>query len=233
MLKKGNAGVILLIVLLFVLVVAMSIYIVVDKTYTLKNKGSNNDALQESETNNEESVIGIVTELFKKTILQQKGVTGCDINTITTIDSEENLTIFYIKYEIEYNDDYFGIGREANKWTANMSNEILVEKINSGYEIIEVATGGLYSVQPILIERAFLNHMFSINGVNKCGVKLCEFEKEMDDAVIYHIIFDVQSNLMMDAMNGEIKEDNWVENNDVHASFSKENGLYVLGNMEI
>lgn len=101
---------------------------------------------------------------------------------------------------------------------------------NEKYNIIESTTGygNKISAKEELGKLAFIKYLKSIKGVTNYRIKQCNYEKNIGNELVFHIVFDVQSNPIMDARNGTITSNNWVENKNVWVQMIEENGTYVF-----
>ncbi len=110
------------------------------------------------------------------------------------------------------------------------SNYITVMKQDNKYNIINSATGGKISAKDELGKLAFIKYLKSLDNINvrSYRIKQCEYEKTIENELVFHIIFDVQSDPIMDAGNGNNKSDNWVENKNVWVYMIESNGEYLV-----
>lgn len=172
-----------------------------------------------------------IKKLFGQELTNTVGIVDYNITSCEKIDSAGNLYIYKIVYDFKYNDKFIGSDRVVGTDTVNDKSMYVTVMLENGkYNIIESTTGygNKISAKEKLGKLAFIKYLKSIKGVTNYRIKQCNYEKNIGDELVFHIVFDVQSNPIMDAGNGTITSDNWVENKDVWVQMIEENGTYVF-----
>lgn len=172
-----------------------------------------------------------IKKAFEEELAKVDGIINYDITSCEKIDSAGNLYIYNIVYDFQYNDKFNGADREAGTDIVK-DKSVYVEVIleDGKYKILESVTGygKEISAKEVLGELVFKKYLNSIDGVTDYRIKHFYYEGIVDNELVFHVVFDVQSNPIMDAGNGTITKDNWVENKDVWIQIREENGEYFV-----
>lgn len=172
-----------------------------------------------------------IKKAFEEELAKGDGIINYDITSCEKIDSAGNLYIYNIVYDFQYNDKFNGADREAGTDIVK-DKSVYVEVIleDGKYKILESVTGygKEISAKEVLGELVFKKYLNSIDGVTDYRIKHFYYEGIVDNELVFHVVFDVQSNPIMDAGNGTITKDNWVENKDVWIQIREENGEYFV-----
>ena len=206
-----------------------------NKTEEKSNDSKKDDIKENNDKPNDISHITDKTDeikkLFGQELTKQTGIEDYSITVCEEVDSAGNLYIYKVVYDFIYNDNFIGADRVAGTNTVkNKSVYVTVILENGQYSIVETVTGygKNISAKEELGKLAFIKYLKSISGVTNYRIKQCNYEKNIGNELVFHIVFDVQSDPIMDAGNGTITNDNWVENKDVWVQMIEENGTYVF-----
>lgn len=206
-----------------------------NKTEEKPNDNKKDDIKEDNDKQNDvpsiTNKIDVIKKLFGQELIKQTGIEDYIITSYEEVDSAGNLQIYKILYDFTYSDKYIGADRVAGTNTVkNKSNYVTVMQEDGKYNIVDSATGGKVSAKDELGKLAFIKYLKSIDNINvkNYRIKQCEYEKTIENELVFHIIFDVQSDPIMDAGNGDIKSDNWVENKNIWVYMIEYNGEYLV-----
>lgn len=201
-----------------------------------KNSTVDNDRKYNS--SNKEVEIDVEAEakkIFNNEMSSENYIVSYNINDFELFNSAGNIYVFKINYDFTYNENYFGADRLADTDTIkNKEMYYAFKKDNNELKLIETGTGGSGKyAENFLAKQAFINYLQNLEEVKVTDyrIKTVSYEKTIDNDLIFYVMFSVQSDPMMDAGNGNIANDNWVNDKEVYITIKKENEQYIITNV--
>lgn len=191
-----------------------------DKTYNNSDKEVEIDALTEAK------------KIFNNRMSSENYIVSYNINDFELFNSAGNIYVFKINYDFTYNENYYGADRlEDTDTIKNKEMYYAFKKENNELKLIETGTGGFVKyAENYLAKQAFTDYLKNLADVKVTDyrIKTVSYEKTINDELIFYVNFSVQSDPIMDAGNGNITTDNWVEDKELYVTIKEVNGQYTV-----